>query len=462
MGTKTDKITIPDEWSNLVKLWPLRPIRDQANYDKVLEVADELTTRTELNEDQTDYFESLTALIETYKKDIGAGSGTANGQLRFIDIIDDLFAGEDIFFRLVCVAKDVMKKDIKTLTLDDKIETCLKFMKDNKVRHVPVMDPPTEEGAKPFFVGIVSGRDLSRLMSPYLGKVGEEDVDRKLLKEPLIRIVTRKPLSVSPETPMLEVLLTMIDNHIDMVPVLTNGDIVGIVTSTDILNLLIRLNRIQQIFEVTGEVKAQKRLRLIDMSCGEGHGNVATLFSSSFKMVQDVMTEQPVCLEKQDTLAKAIEVMKEGKFRHLPIVDSQRRLVGIVSDRDILSHLSHPPEQKQPEDKGFRNRLFMVDPKDKNLSLPLANVMTRDIMHAVPSYGFFNAVKMLDEKKISCLPVVDEEENFVGILTVNDVMRALLTAYELSEKSQANPEPMPPSVGMESQEKQVLSNTSIR
>jgi CBS-domain-containing membrane protein len=92
----------------------------------------------------------------------------------------------------------------------------------------------------------------------------------------------------------------------------------------------------------------------------------------------------------------------------------------------------------------------MVDPKDKNLSLPLANVMTRDIMHAVPSYGFFNAVKMLDEKKISCLPVVDEEENFVGILTVNDVMRALLTAYELSEKSQANPEPMPLSVGVES------------
>ena len=446
MGTKTetDKITIPDEWDSLVNLWPLRPIRDQANYDKVLEVADELTAITKLNEDQTDYFESLTALIETYKENIEAGSGTANDQLRFIDIIDSLVAGEDIFFQLVCTAKDVMKKDIKTLTLDDKVETCLKFMRDNKVRHVPVIDPPTEEGAKPAFVGVISGRDLSRLMSPYLVTVGEEDADGKSLKQTLVQIVTRKPLSVSPETRMRDVLLIMIDNHIDMVPVIANEELVGIVTSTDVLNLLVRLSSIHQMFELTGEVgKGQNKLRLIDLNSGEGRRNVATLFSTSFKKVQDVMTERPVCLEQQETLAKAIEVMKEGQFRHLPVMDSQRRLVGIVSDRNILRHLSPPVKKQQPEDEGFHSRLFMVDPKDKNLSLPLMKVMTRNILHVVPSCDFFNAIKMLRDKRISCIPIVDEEENLVGIVTVTDVKRALLTAYELAETSQANPEPEP-------------------
>jgi len=108
--------------------------------------------------------------IETKKKNIEAGIGTENGQFRLIDVIDDLSAGKEVFFQLVRVAKDIMNKNITTLTLDNEVEACLKFMRDNKVRHVPVMDPPTEEGGKPHFVGVISARDLSRLISPYLGK----------------------------------------------------------------------------------------------------------------------------------------------------------------------------------------------------------------------------------------------------------------------------------------------------
>ena len=46
-------------------------------------------------------------------------------------------------------------------------------------------------------------------------------------------------------------------------------------------------------------------------------------------------------------------------------------------------------------------------------------------------------MKMLRELKISCLPVVDEEKKLRGIVTVSDVMRALLCVYELFEKSGA-------------------------
>ena len=61
----------------------------------------------------------------------------ANEQFRLIDLIDDMCEGKDVFFRLVRLVKDIMNHDIKTLTLDDTIEGCLKFMKDYKVRHVP-------------------------------------------------------------------------------------------------------------------------------------------------------------------------------------------------------------------------------------------------------------------------------------------------------------------------------------
>ena len=388
--------------------------------------------------------------IETKKKNIEAGIGTENGQFRLIDVIDDLSAGKEVFFQLVRVAKDIMNKNITTLTLDNKVEACLKFMRDNKVRHVPVMDPPTEEGGKPHFVGVISARDLSRLISPYLGKVGEDANDQKALKQPLGAIVTRYPISVSPETAIKEVLFKMIHNHIDMVPVLANGDLLGIVTITDILHLFIRLNKILQLFNLTGEREktAKKKIRLIDMNRRGGGSNVSSLLSSAIQTVEDIMTEQPVSLEEQEILSDAIEVMQKEKIRHVPIVNREGKLVGMVSDRNVLRHLSTPPKHKpsQAEDEGFRTRLFAVDPKDPNLSLLLKRIMTKDIVSVLPSYGLFNAIGILHENMISSLLVVDEEENLLGIVTVTDVMRALFTVYEMAEKSQPNPEPILSSV----------------
>lgn len=67
MGTKTKTSKIPGKWSDLVKLWPLRPIRDKASYDNVRQIADELTAITERNEDQTEYLQSLSSLTKTYE-----------------------------------------------------------------------------------------------------------------------------------------------------------------------------------------------------------------------------------------------------------------------------------------------------------------------------------------------------------------------------------------------------------
>ncbi len=77
-------------------------------------------------------------------------------QFRLVDLIDDLAAGKDVFFKLVNRVKDVMTKDVKTLTLDGTIEKCLKFMEENHVRHIPVVDSPTGNEESQCFVGIVS------------------------------------------------------------------------------------------------------------------------------------------------------------------------------------------------------------------------------------------------------------------------------------------------------------------
>ena len=355
-------------------------------------------------------------------------------QFRLIDLLDDLSAGRDVFFKSVCLVKDVMTKDVKTLTLDDTIEMCIKFMKENRVRHIPVVDSPTGEYAEQYFVGIVSEKDVFRQISPYLGKIGEEDSDSKALKQPLVRLVTRNLKSVSPETAIQEMISIMVDNHINMVPVLVDQNLVGIVTSTDILKLFIRLDTIRQLCSKAEETK--QRRRFVDLLSGNSDKAMPAL-STVLRTVEDIMTEQVVCLEEQENLAKVMEVMQKGKFRHVPIVEKQKKLVGIISDRDVLRHLPFHSRPFKPRTDVFCGRLFDVAPNEVATQQSLHHIMRRDVTHVLPSCDFYTAVKMLYEMNISCLPVTDEDKKLVGMVTVTDVMRGLWAVYGLFEKSMA-------------------------
>jgi acetoin utilization protein AcuB len=355
-------------------------------------------------------------------------------QFRLIDLLDDLSAGKNVFFKMVYLVKDVMTKDVKALTLDDTIETCIKFMKENRIRHIPVVDSPTGEDEKQCFIGIVSQRDVFRQISPYLGKVGQADSDSKALKQPIVQLVTRNPKFVSPETTIHEMISLMVDNHINMVPVLVGRNLVGVVTSADILKLFMRLDTIRRMCSKPEET--EQRRRFVDLLSGSSNGMMPA-FSRILQTVEDIMTEHVVCLEERESLARVMEVMQRGKFKHVPIVDKQKKLVGIVSDRDVLRYLPFHSRPLKPGNEVFRDRLFDVGPDEMATKQDLEKIMRRDVTSVLVSCDFYTAVKMLYEMNISCLPVTDEEKKVVGIVTVTDVMRGLLAAYGLFEKSMA-------------------------
>ncbi len=434
---ETVKTRIPDKWTDLLELWPLRPIRDKVDYDNIREIKNELTTRTELNQDQTDYLKILSALVETYKKEHCPAEATkskAKRQFRLIDLIDDMCDGKDVFLRLVRNVKDVMTYNVKTLTLDDTIETCLKTMRENDIRHVPIVDIAMEKEEKPYFVGIVSQRDVFRQISPYLGKVGETDSDVKARKQLLEKIVTRKPKSVSPETPIQDMITIMVNDRIDSVPVLLDRDLVGIVTATDVLKLFVRLDAIRQLCRK--KIETEQSRRFVDLLSGDSDRAMLVL-SSVLRTVKDIMTEPVAFVEEQENLAKVIEVMQMGKFRHMPVVDKQKRLVGIISDRDILHLLPFRGGQRQSRSEVFRAELFDIDPNESVIRQPINRIMKQDVIHVHPNCGISEAVEMLHEMRISCLPVTDDEKKLLGIATVTDVMRGLLAAYALFEKTMA-------------------------
>jgi len=356
----------------------------------------------------------------------GGSIGWSEGGLRLIDLLDGLCAGRSAIFSLVRVAGDLMTRNPRRLTLDDRVETCLKLMTGYRLRHVPVIEPPGEKRTGPTLVGVISGRDIGRHLSPYVGKVGAKDSDRARMKERLSQVATRKPRVARPDTPLDAIITTMVRHHIDMIPVMDDDALVGIVTAGDILKLFVRMGRIQALS--VPERDCSDKARLLDLAARRSTPD--QLLDLYFRTVGDIMTEQVVSLEEDEVIASAMEAMQQGAFRHLPVVAKNGKLAGIVSDRNILRHLPGPRQPGAGTGQGFRCELFSVAPNHPNLKTPLKQIMVPEVTQVSPSCGIFHAAAKMFDHRISSLVVVDEDKDIRGVVTVTDFMRVLLALYE--------------------------------
>jgi len=128
--------------------------------------------------------------------------------------------------------------------------------------------------------------------------------------------------------------------------------------------------------------------------------------------VAEVMTESPLTVEPDDTIGHADEIMVEHGIRQLPVV-GDKELIGIITERDIRSFLS--------------GRLFGTpQERDQALSTKVAAIMTSQPISLSPDDELRDAVELLIEQKIGGIPVVDEEEGLVGIVTYVDILRCFL------------------------------------
>ena len=132
--------------------------------------------------------------------------------------------------------------------------------------------------------------------------------------------------------------------------------------------------------------------------------------------VVDVMTKDPLIVTPSETIAQADELMAVNRIRQLPVVKTGE-LVGIITDRDIRSFLSGP-------------FLSVPEAREKALHTPIAEVMTFDPLTLSPDDDLQEAVELLINEKIGGIPVVDEAEGIVGIVTYVDVLRCFLNRLQ--------------------------------
>jgi CBS domain-containing membrane protein len=127
--------------------------------------------------------------------------------------------------------------------------------------------------------------------------------------------------------------------------------------------------------------------------------------------VRDLMTESVITLKIDDNLATLYDLMDSGHVRHVPVVDRDGDLVGLVSHRDLLAHaLSQETD------------LPMSVQRDILGGIRVEEIMTSDVETTHPDADIREAAQTMLENKYGCLPVM-EGAHLVGILTESDFVR---------------------------------------
>lgn len=125
--------------------------------------------------------------------------------------------------------------------------------------------------------------------------------------------------------------------------------------------------------------------------------------------VKDIMVKEVATLDINDELSLANDIMRLGRIRHLPVVDGSR-LAGIISERDLF-------RTSLAQALGYGTKAS----RDLMKTLRIKDIMVSEVVTVSPETDLCEAVQIMVEQKIGCLPVV-EEERLVGLITETDIL----------------------------------------
>jgi acetoin utilization protein AcuB len=228
-------------------------------------------------------------------------------------------------------------------------------------------------------VGLVSDRDIRQALPSPTTTLTPAERTYKMGTLTIATCMTREVVTVPPEAAIVQGMRQLLAGPYGCVPVLTGGQLVGIVTAVDLL-----------------------RGFLMDLGC------VAARLPIRAHMQYAPLTGRP-----EDLVSQAQHRMQSADVRHLPIVAADGKLLGLLSDRDLrqAGASTLPPLSR------YEAPLLLM-------TMLVKDIMRTDVTTVGGETTLADAGQLLLEHKIGCLPVLHHDRTLVGIVTVTDLLRA--------------------------------------
>jgi CBS domain-containing protein len=261
--------------------------------------------------------------------------------------------------------KNVMKtRNLVSVRPEDDLAMAMEIMRWAGARHLPVV-------SRHQVVGVLTERDFLRYRAETGGN-GEGASVRRFMSTP--------PEVIGPEDDLVRAAAVMVARGVSCLPVVEDGELVGMLTATDLVGL-----------PIAAAAAAQP---------------------SAEPRVEVAMRRDPASVTPLAPLLEAVGIMVDQGVRHIPVIDDDRRVVGIISDRDVRTAIGDPLE-------ALHGDLPELE------ELRVAGVMTTNVTTVPESASLAEAAHHFIDERIGALPVVDAQQRLIGIVSYVDVIRAL-------------------------------------
>ena len=275
------------------------------------------------------------------------------------------------------LVRDVMVRDVAHVAIPGSRDDVLKTLQDHKVSGVPVIK-------KGEVVGMITRTDMLR----------NRDEDQTAL------LMTRDPVVIDPDKSIVEAAMLLIKHDIRRLPVVKGKELVGIITVADIVRVA------------------------ADLGIKES--------------IEPYLEKETVVLWSDMPLAVAGSIMEFAAVEACPVIDSSLKLVGMISDRDLIktSVIEDTVEKtdmsaNDGEDTWMWDRVMQTISKYYTVSrIKLKNILVREAMvPPIMAYKKDEAGKcaaIMHKNRIDQMPVVTSSGRLMGMLKDKDILMALV------------------------------------
>jgi CBS-domain-containing membrane protein len=138
-------------------------------------------------------------------------------------------------------------------------------------------------------------------------------------------------------------------------------------------------------------------------------------------LVRDVMTREVLVARTATTFRELVRLIEENHVHALPVIDDQRRVLGIVAGSDLLKDELTP---------GQVRRRFEHRRRVRPAGVVAGEIMTSPAVTIDQSQTLSHAARVLHQRHVGRLPVVDQDDRLIGIVTRSDLLTVFLASDE--------------------------------
>ncbi|OQX26360.1 MAG: CBS domain-containing protein [Desulfobacteraceae bacterium IS3] len=139
--------------------------------------------------------------------------------------------------------------------------------------------------------------------------------------------------------------------------------------------------------------------------------------------VTNSMQKNVITIGKEASVFEARDKMAANKIRHLPVIDSENNLLGVITDRDVRSAMPSV----------FADVCNLEEEKKKVAELKVKEIMTTNVTTVSPMHTLQDAILLIHRTRVGAFPVVDEDGKLKGIISVRDLLRAFVNVLGIEE-----------------------------